>query len=103
MSLGYIDTDSVIQNYSVDIIAKYPYENFFLNGNDVVKFEPYALLGQGLHDNLVNGWLTRLGLGVNLEVIPLNGTVLFVEGIYNLVANDVVDYTTVGVGVRISF
>ena len=93
LAAGYISTDSEIQNYSVDLKANYP--------DTIFGVSPYVLIGSGIHTNSDTGYLTRLGAGVNWQI--WENTSLFVEGIYNIVASDIEDYTTLGVGVRFQF
>lgn len=98
VSAGVLNTDSAIQNYTFDVVAVCPEDLTFLG----VGYSPYILLGGGVYTNSDTAALARFGGGVNLD-IPNTNTSLFMEGVYNLVGNDVENYSTAGIGLRVKF
>ncbi len=96
-------SDSEIQNYTLDILWYVPNLNT-KNTLFGVDFNPYLLVGAGVHANSVITDLYRLGAGVSFDVLNLDSTDMFVDGIYTFTPDESVeDYTIFRVGVRYQF
>ena len=92
LGVGYINTDSVTQNYTTNLVVRYP----------LGMLTPYLRGGVGYHANSANAVMFPLSVGLSAE-LPWDGVSVFVEGTQNFVLNGVEDYTTIGIGISKRF
>ena len=90
-SAAWYSTDSVMHNYTVDLVYRLPMDCI----------APYILGGGGVHTNSHTEGLARLGGGVDFRFTPT--TSFFADGAYNWVNGDIENYTTVRAGLRFAF
>ena len=94
VSASYIADTSNLWGFSADLLVYGPRFDYI---------EPYIIVGGGAQVDSNTAFQTRLGGGINIDVIPLNSTVLYVEGIHTIVAEGEPDYTSLGVGIKVVF
>ena len=86
-------TDSEVQNYTLDAVYRFPIQDFCI--------APYVFGGAGFHTNGANSALFRVGAG--LDVRMTESMSLFTDAAYNVVSDEIGNYTTIRAGVRFNF
>ena len=95
VNYGLYATDKEHHQFDGNLVVRAPIDSLCI--------APYILGGGGYFTNSENSFTYQVGAGLDIRIQSANNLGIFAEGLYHFAEDDVPDFTTVRLGLRIPF